>query len=283
MNFQLPGKFIEQVVERALTEDVGDGDRTTVAVVDEASSLRAVFVAREPLIVAGFPVVHEVYRQLGDAQAVRDAVSEGEAVNTGDVIGTVKASARRVLTGERVALNLLQRLSGIATLTRAFVDEVNGSGVRILDTRKTTPTLRTIEKYAVVVGGGVNHRFGLFDAVMVKDNHIAVAGSVTEALRRVRVETADGILVQIEVDTLNQLDEALAAGATAILLDNMSIEEVRFAVKRVRGQARLEVTGGVDLGNVRAYAFTGVDDISIGALTHSARAMDIGLDVLAWT
>jgi len=282
MSCELPPEFIKQLVRRALTEDIGDGDRTTAAVVEQTDSLRAVFVAREPLIVAGLPVVHEVYHQLGDNQAVQDAVSEGEPVKTGDVIGTVDSSARRVLTGERVALNLLQRLSGIATLTRAFVNEVRGSDVRILDTRKTTPTLRIIEKYAVVVGGGVNHRFGLFDAIMVKDNHIAAAGSVAEALRRVRSETMEGIHVQIEVDTLGQLDEALAAGATAILLDNMSIEEVRLAVKRVSGRARLEVTGGVDLGNVRAYAFTGVDDISIGTLTHSARAVDIGLDVLTW-
>ena len=283
MRFELPREFINQLVRRALTEDIGDGDRTTAAVVEHSDSLRAVFVAREPLIVAGLPVVHEVYRQLGDSQAVQDAVSEGESVKAGDVIGTVDASARRILTGERVALNLLQRLSGIATLTRAFVDEVSGSDVRILDTRKTTPSLRIIEKYAVVVGGGVNHRFGLFDAIMVKDNHIAAAGSVAEALRRVRSETMEGIHVQIEVDTLDQMDEALAAGAAATLLDNMSIEEVRVAVERVNGRARLEVSGGVDFGNVRAYAFTGVDDISIGALTHSARAVDIGLDVLAWT
>ena len=282
MSFELPPEFINQLVRRALAEDIGDGDRTTTAVVEQTVSLRAVFVAREPLIVAGLPVVHEVYHQLGDSQAVQDAVSEGESVEAGDVIGTVDGSARRVLAGERVSLNLLQRLSGIATFTRAFVEEVRGSDVRILDTRKTTPTLRIIEKYAVVVGGGANHRFGLFDAIMIKDNHIAVAGNVAEALRRVQSETMEGIHVQIEVDTLDQLDEALTAGATAILLDNMSIEEVGLAVERVSGRARLEVTGGVDLGNVRAYAFTGVDDISIGALTHSARAVDIGLDVLAW-
>ena len=278
-----PPEAIDQAVALALAEDLGSGDLTSQAVVREDARLRAALTAREPLTLAGMPVVHEVYRQLGDSEAVDDAVLEGTQVEPGEVLGLVESNARMALTGERTALNFLQRLSGIATLTRAFVDEVAGTGACILDTRKTTPVLRALEKYAVAMGGGVNHRFGLFDAILIKDNHIAAAGGVTAALRGVQAAGPAGVRVQIEVDTLDQLDEALEAGAEAILLDNMTVPEVRTSVRRAAGRARLEASGGVHLGNVRAYAETGVDDISVGALTHSARAVDIGLDVSTWT
>ena len=272
-------KAIAHAVALALDEDIGTGDLTSQAVVREDSRLRAALTAREPLTLAGMPVVHEVYRQLGDAEAVDEAIQEGTQVEPGEVLGLVESNARLALTGERTALNFLQQLSGIATLTRTFVDEVAGTGARILDTRKTTPGLRALERYAVAMGGGVNHRFGLFDAILIKDNHVAAAGGVTAALRGARAAGSNGVRVQIEVDTLDQLDEALAAEAEAVLLDNMVVDDVRTAVRRAAGRARLEVSGGVHLGNVRAYAESGVDDISIGALTHSARAVDIGLDV----
>lgn len=274
---------IAQAVGLALAEDIGAGDLTSQAVVPEDSRLRAALTAREPLTLAGMPVVHEVYRQLGDHEAVDDTVLDGAQVEPGEVLGLVDTNARLALTGERTALNFLQRLSGIATLTQSFVDEVAGTGACILDTRKTTPGLRVLEKYAVAMGGGVNHRSGLFDAILIKDNHIAAAGGVAAALRAAQAESPNGIRIQIEVDTLDQLDQALTAGAEFVLLDNMTASEVQTAVDRAAGRVRLEVSGLVNLGNVRAYAETGVDDISIGSLTHSARAVDIGLDATAVT
>ncbi len=273
-----PYAAIARAVELALAEDIGDGDLTSRAVVPEQARFRAALTAREPLTLAGMPVVHEVYRQLGDPEALDDVSPEGAQLQPGDVAGFIETNARLALTGERTALNFLQRLSGIATRTRIFVDAVAGTGASILDTRKTVPGLRALDKYAVALGGGVNHRFGLFDAVLIKDNHIAAAGGVTAALRAAQASARNGVRVQIEVDTLDQLDEALAAGAEFILLDNMTPAQVRTAVIQAAGGARLEVSGLVNLDNVRAYAETGVDDISVGSLTHSARAVDIGLD-----
>jgi nicotinate-nucleotide pyrophosphorylase (carboxylating) len=273
-----PHAAIARAVEAALAEDIGAGDLTSEAVVPAHARFRAALTAREPLTLAGLPVVHEVYRQLGDPEALDDAAREGDQLQPGDVAGFIETNARLALTGERTALNFLQRLSGIATLTRAFVDEIAGTRASILDTRKTVPGLRALDKYAVALGGGVNHRFGLFDAVLIKDNHIAAAGGVTAALRAAQAAARNGVRVQIEVDTLDQLDEALAAGAEFILLDNMTPIQVQTAVDRASGSARLEVSGLVNLGNVRTYAETGVDDISVGSLTHSARAVDIGLD-----
>ena len=277
-----PKDALEDLVVRALAEDIGDGDRTTEAVVAPDVSLEGLVVAREPIVVAGVSVFHSVYRQLGDAEAVQDATEDGMAVEAGQVIASIQTDARRLLMGERVALNIAQRLSGIATLTRAFVDEVRGTSARILDTRKTTPTLRDLEKYAVKAGGGFNHRFGLFDAMLLKDNHIAAAGGLSQAFRQARALCSDRMRLQVEVDTIEQLREALDVGADMILLDNMTVKDIGFAVQLVEGRARLEVTGGVTLANVRGFAETGVDDISVGALTHSARAVDIGLDVSSW-
>jgi len=273
-----PREAIARAVALALAEDIGPGDLTSQAVVPVHAHFRAALSAREPLTLAGMPVVHEVYRQLGDPEALDDTVQEGIWLQSGDVAGFIDCNARLALTGERTALNFLQRLSGIATLTRTFVNEIAGTGASILDTRKTVPGLRELDKYAVAMGGGVNHRFGLFDAILIKDNHIAAAGGVVAALRGARAANHRGVRIQIEVDTLDQLDQALAAGAESVLLDNMLPAEVETAVNRAAGRARLEVSGLVNLRNVRAYAETGVNDISVGSLTHSARAVDIGLD-----
>lgn len=280
MSLAPPREAITRAVTLALAEDIGAGDLTSQAVVPGHARLRAALTAREPLTLAGLPVVHEVYRQLGDPEALDEAIPEGAQLQPGEVAGVIDANARLALTGERTALNFLQRLSGIATLTRSFVDKVAGTGAAILDTRKTTPGLRMLEKYAVAMGGGVNHRIGLFDAILIKDNHVAAAGGVAAALRAARSASPGGLRVQIEVDTLDQLDQALAAGAGFVLLDNMTPAQVQTAVDRAAGRVRLEVSGLVNLGNVRAYAETGVDDISVGSLTHSARAVDIGLDAI---
>lgn len=275
---ELPRETIEEVVRRALAEDVGAGDVTTAAVVDARGRAEARIAFREPGVVAGIDVMREVFAQLDAAAEVDAAASDGTQVGAGDVAAVVHAQTGAMLTGERVALNFLQRLSGVATLTRAFVEAVDGTGVRILDTRKTTPTLRALEKYAVRMGGGANHRQGLYDAVLIKDNHIAAAGGLAAAIAGARRAAPAGMAIQVEVETAAEAAAAVAAGAQALLFDNMTVSEVERSVAVVSGDVRLEVTGGVTLANVRAYATTGVHDISVGALTHSARAIDIGLD-----
>ncbi|MCY4114735.1 MAG: carboxylating nicotinate-nucleotide diphosphorylase [Chloroflexi bacterium] len=269
---------IQEVVRRALAEDIGPGDVTTNAVVDAHGSVEARMAFREPGIVAGMAVAREVFFQLDAAAEVQAAAADGARVGAAEIAAVVRAQTPAMLTGERVALNFLQRLSGIATLTRAFVDAVQGTGVRILDTRKTTPTLRALEKYAVRTGGGANHRAGLYDAILIKDNHIAAAGDVVRAISRARSGAPTGMAIQVEVETPDEAAAAVFAGAHALLFDNMPVAEVERAVGVVTGEVRLEVTGGVTLSNVRQYAETGVHDISVGALTHSARAIDIGLD-----
>jgi nicotinate-nucleotide pyrophosphorylase (carboxylating) len=227
------------------------------------------------------PVIEAVFAELDTRLRVTTICREGELVPEGTVVGQIVGPLRGILAGERLALNLLQRLSGIAKQTRCFVDAVAGTGVMIPDTRKTTPMLRLLEKYAVRVGGGRNHRFGLFDGVLIKDNHVRVAGSVREAVQRVRNVIPHTMLVEVEVTTLEELDEALAAGADWILLVNKDVETMREAVRRVAGRAKLEVSGGVTLERVRAIAEIGVDAIPVGALTHSAPARDISLEVVA--
>jgi nicotinate-nucleotide pyrophosphorylase (carboxylating) len=237
-----------------------------------------VFVAREPLLIAGLDVALEVFRAVDPAIAWETRAREGDQFEKGNLIASITGPARGILTGERVALNFLQRMSGIATLTRRFVDAVAGTKAKIRDTRKTTPLLRLLEKRAVQVGGGVPHRSGLDSAILVKDNHVLLAGSVGEATRRA-VAAAAGLQVEIEVDKLEQVDEALAEGAQMILLDNFTPADVAKAVARIGGKVPIEVSGGVRLDNVRAYAEAGPDFIAIGALTHSAPAMDISLDI----
>jgi nicotinate-nucleotide pyrophosphorylase (carboxylating) len=260
-------------VDRWLAEDVGDGDLTSLAVIGEDATCTAGLLVKEPGVVSGLRVAADVFDRLG--ATLEPLAADGDAVDPGTV-ARVEGPARGVLTGERLALNVLGRLSGIATLTRRYVDAVAGTGAVILDTRKTTPGLRSLEKHAVACGGGQNHRLGLYDGILIKDNHLRVVGSLAEAVARAK-ET--GAAVEVECDTLAQVREALAAGADSILLDNMSVSELREAVELARGQARLEASGGVTLETVRAIAETGVDFISVGALTHSARALDVSLEV----
>jgi nicotinate-nucleotide pyrophosphorylase (carboxylating) len=257
-----------------LAEDVGAGDATTTAVIDENAICEAQLLVKEAGVLCGLDVAAAVFSELG--ALVEPLASDGDSVAAG-AVARVSGPARAVLTGERLALNLLGRLSGIATLTRRYVDAVDGTGATILDTRKTTPGLRDLEKYAVRCGGGTNHRFRLDDGVLVKDNHLRLAGSIGEAVARAR---GTGLPVEVECDTLGQVGEALLAGADRILLDNMTIDELREAVSLTAGRAELEASGGVTLDTVRQIAETGVDFISIGALTHSARALDVSLEVL---
>ena len=268
---------LERVVAAALAEDVGTGDVTTEATVDTDAVGTAELVTRTAGVVAGLAAVEAVFRALDPEIRFEPLVEEGALVREPVAVARVSGSLRAILTGERTALNFLGRFSGIATLTRRYVDAVAGTGVAILDTRKTTPGLRVLEKRAVASGGGRNHRFGLSDGVLVKDNHLRAAGSVRAAVERLRAAT--DLPVEVECDTLEQVDEALAAGADAILLDNMSLDELRAAAGLARGRARLEASGGVTLDTVRAVAETGVDEISIGALTHSAPALDVSLEL----
>ena len=268
---------LERVVQAALAEDVGEGDITTEATVDQDATGAAELSVREPGVVCGLRVAEAVFRALDPEIRFEPLVEEGAVVDRPTAVALVTGPERAILTGERTALNFLGRLSGIATLTRRYVDAVAGTGVTILDTRKTTPGLRALEKHAVACGGGRNHRFGLDDGVLVKDNHLRAAGSVREAVERLRAAT--DLPVEVECDTLEQTSEALAAGADAILLDNMTLDELRAAVALAGDRARLEASGGVTLETVRPIAETGVDEISVGALTHSARSLDVSLEL----
>jgi len=276
----LPAVMYEEVVRGALAEDLGrGGDLTTDAVVPAASLSRGRVISRAAGVVAGLAPGASVFQLLDPDLEVTFEVSDGDHVVAGSVLMTVSGRTRPILTGERTALNLVGRLSGVATLTRAFVDAVAGSGARVSCTRKTTPGLRTLEKYAVRCGGGTNHRFGLDDAVLVKDNHVAVAGSVRAAVERARAAVGHTVIVEVEVDTLEQLGEALEVGADAVLLDNMNIDELRRAVEMVGGRLVTEASGGITLDTAAAAAATGVDLLSIGALTHSAPSLDLTLEL----
>ncbi len=275
----LPDLLIEPIVRAALAEDLGRaGDVTAAACIPAGTRWRAVFAARRAGVIAGLDCARIAMTALDPEARFAARVHDGETVVPGAVLAEIEADARAILSAERVALNLLGRLSGVATLTRAHVDAVAGTGARIADTRKTTPGLRALEKHAVAMGGGLNHRFGLDDAVLIKDNHIAVCGGVGEAIRRARAHAGHLIKIEVEVDGLDQLDEALAERPDVVMLDNFSLDDLRTAVARARGVAVLEASGGVSLATVRAIAETGVDVISVGALTHSAPALDVGLD-----
>jgi nicotinate-nucleotide pyrophosphorylase (carboxylating) len=268
---------VQELIDQALAEDVGGGDVTSAAVVPADAVARARIDQKQPGVVAGLRVAEAVFRTVDPALRWHARVGDGSYRESG-LVAEVAGPARSLLTGERTALNFLQRLSGVATLTARYVAAVGGTGARILDTRKTTPGLRVLEKQAVLAGGGTNHRTGLYDAILVKENHAALAGGVGEATRlALAAAERDGIPVEVECATLGEVDDALAAGIDRILLDNMSLDEMRSAVERTRGQATLEASGGVTLDTVRAIAETGVDFISVGALTHSAPALDLSL------
>lgn len=267
---------VDDLIAWALAEDVGERDLTTEAVVPADARARARIEQKAPGAIAGLDAAAAVFRAADPGLRWRAHVEEGEW-REGGLVAEVAGGARGILTGERVALNFLGRLSGVATLTARYARAVEGTGARILDTRKTTPGMRALEKLAVVAGGGTSHRAGLYDAMMVKENHATLAGGVGEAARRALAAAPAALPVHVECATLEELDEALEAGARRILLDNMSPAEVREAVARVGGRASLEASGGVTLETVRAIAETGVDFISVGALTHSAPALDLSL------
>jgi nicotinate-nucleotide pyrophosphorylase (carboxylating) len=268
-----------EIVRRALAEDLGWGDVTTEATVPTDLRGRGILLAKQPCIIAGLDVALEAFRQLDPAAVLTIHYGDGDAVEAGQVIAEIEGLAGPLLTAERTALNLLQRLCGIATVTRRYVDVARG-GILVLDTRKTTPTLRVLEKYAVRAGGGTNHRLSLDDGILIKDNHVRLAGGVREALARMESAGHD-MPIEIEVQTLAELDEALAAGATRVLADNFTIEDLAEAVRRTRGRAQVEASGGVTLDRLEAIAATGADFVSVGALTHSATAIDISFEVEA--
>jgi nicotinate-nucleotide pyrophosphorylase (carboxylating) len=275
---ELPRAQLERIVADALNEDIGTGDLTTLYAVSKETRCRAMVVSRCAGVMCGTPVVREVLRQVDADLRMQEQVGEGMRFETGAALIEIEGAAQSILSAERVLLNFLQRMCGIATLTRQYVDAVAGLPVRIADTRKTTPGLRLLEKYAVRTGGGFNHRMGLYDAVMVKDNHIAAAGSITAAVTRLQENVPHTVTITVECETLQDVEEALQAGADILLLDNMSNETRRAAVTLVNGEAVTEASGGITLATVRSIAETGVDILSIGALTHSVPALDLGLD-----
>lgn len=284
---ELSANEIQCAVRAALAEDIGPGDVTTLATVPESAMARAEMVAREPLVLAGRVFAEEAFRQLDRELVIVPLAADGELCAKGQALLRVSGPARAILTAERVALNFMQRLSGVATLTAQFVALVQGTRAKILDTRKTTPGWRRFEKYAVACGGGTNHRVGLFDQVLIKDNHLAALrhappNAIAAAVQRARA-AYPALKVEVEADTLEQVRQAVAARADLILLDNMSLADLRAAVAVVGGRAQTEASGGVNLQTVRAIAETGVDFISVGALTHSAPAVDIALDFAATT
>ncbi|MDY6796903.1 MAG: carboxylating nicotinate-nucleotide diphosphorylase [Actinomycetota bacterium] len=269
-----------EAVQRALDEDLkSKGDITSRALLEQDVQGRGRIVMREEGVVAGLPLASMVFRLLDNKVNFQPLVKDGDHLAAGSEIAVLYGPVVAILEGERTALNFLQRLSGIATSTSRFVEITSPNGVDILDTRKTTPGLRELEKYAVRAGGGKNHRFGLYDAVLIKDNHIRAVGSVGDAVRRTREAMGEEARIEVEVERLEDLEEAMESGADVVMLDNMSVEEVKAAVKAAGGGVELEVSGGITLDNLSAYAATGVDYISTGALTHSAPALDIALDL----
>lgn len=280
---KLDQTILQTLARNALAEDTGSGDATTLSVVPEELHVKGIIRTREECVCAGLPLVHAVFHELDPAAIMEDNVRDGDSCATGSVLTRVTANARAILTGERIALNFLQRLCGIATLTRKYVDATLPHPTRILDTRKTTPGLRMIEKYAVTRGGGQNHRFGLYDRVMIKDNHRLLAnlegpGGIRRAVEACRRHSPK-LEIEVEADTLEDVREAVQAGANFILLDNMDDDEMREAVEIINGKALVEASGGITLERIPAIAQTGVDFISVGALTHSAPSIDIGLDL----
>jgi len=270
------------LIDAALAEDVGAGDFTTLWTVPADRHAQAAIVAKAPGVIAGSEVAVEVFRRVDPALRVDVAAGDGSAVAPGDVVMRIAGSARAILTAERTALNFLQQLSGVATVTRRYVDAVAGTGARVIDTRKTTPGMRLLEKAAVVAGGGSNHRVGLYDMVMIKDNHIAAAGGIIPAVEAVRVRNGRGLRVEIETSTLAEVGQALAARVDRVMFDNMDPAMMREAVALAAAAAprpETEASGGITLATIRAYAETGVDFISVGALTHSVTALDLGLDL----
>ncbi len=279
----MPLSSLRDYLRRALAEDVAWGDVTTQALVPDTVAASGQIVAREPGVIAGLPVAREAFTLVDERLQFAQVVPDGALIQPGAVVATIDGPAAGLLTAERVALNYLQRLSGIATLTRRYVQAIAGTTARLVDTRKTTPGLRSLEKYAVRCGGAGNHRFGLSDGVLIKDNHIAILARqgipLRDVVARARAGVAHSLRIEVEVDGIDQIEEALAGGADVILLDNMSPTILAAAVRQIAGRALTEASGGITLDNVRACAEAGVDLISVGALTHSVPALDLGLDI----
>lgn len=268
---------LDRIIENALMEDIHTGDLTTQAVMREKRTMRATLKAKENLVLAGAQVAARVFHVLDRSITFEEHFADGSRVEKGATLADISGDASFLLQGERVALNLLQRMCGVATQTAAYVEAVKGTGARVVDTRKTTPGLRMLEKYAVRIGGGINHRTGLYDGILIKENHIAAAGGITEAINRARAYIPHTLKIEVETETLTEVTEALAAGADIIMLDNMDVAAMREAVAIIGGRALTEASGGVNLATIRQIAETGVDIISVGALTHSVRAMDISM------
>lgn len=268
---------LDSIIDNALREDIHTGDITTLSVVPEPRPARARLIAKEPLVLGGIGVAARVFHRLDPTVRFDARFPDGAQVEAGALLAEMAGDSAMLLQGERVALNLLQRMCGIATLTARYVEAVAGTGARIVDTRKTMPGLRILDKYAVRLGGGINHRTGLYDGVLIKENHIAAAGGIAEAIRRARAYIPHTMKIEVETECLEEVAEALGAGADIIMLDNMDLAAMRRAVALIAGRALVEASGGVNLETVRGIAETGVDIISVGALTHSARAMDISM------
>ncbi|HVP90635.1 MAG TPA: carboxylating nicotinate-nucleotide diphosphorylase [Terriglobales bacterium] len=277
----MPGQDYDAIIQAALREDMPLGDVTSESIVPAGAVSEAVILAKEDGVLAGLPVARRVFELVDPRVEFAAASADGRAVKKGDVLARLKGPTVSLLKAERTALNFLQLLSGVATATRRFVDAAAGTKARILDTRKTTPGLRLLEKHAVRMGGGTNHRLGLSDMVLIKDNHLRFVGTIAEAVRRARAAAPAGMKIEVEVTSLDELRQALAAGADIVMLDNMSLEETREAVAIAAGRVPLEVSGRVTLERVRDIAAAGVDLISVGALTHSPRALDISLEFLS--
>jgi nicotinate-nucleotide pyrophosphorylase (carboxylating) len=276
---EIPDRILREIVARALAEDIGAGDITTRATVDDGAICRAQIVAKAGGVVAGLYAAEATFHSLDPAISFQFTAQDGATVQPGMTVARLEGEARAILTGERTALNFLQRMSGIATLAARYVEAVKGTKARIVDTRKTAPGLRLLDKYAVRVGGGVNHRIGLFDGVLIKDNHIRAAGGLGKAVARARETPHHLLKIEVEAQSIAQVEQALAARADVIMLDNMGVQEVRQAVALIAGRAETEASGGVTLENIRALAESGVDYISVGAITHSAPALDFSLEI----
>ncbi|MGD2127583.1 MAG: carboxylating nicotinate-nucleotide diphosphorylase [Desulfobacteraceae bacterium] len=271
---------LDRIIRKALEEDLGTGDLTTEAIVDATSGGRALLLAREKLVLAGMPVFRRVFELLCSDMKIEYYFEDGQTVPSGEKICLLSGPLAAILKGERTALNFLQRMSGIATLTRSYVDKIDSQKVKLVDTRKTGPGIRLLDKYAVRMGGGFNHRFGLFDGVLIKDNHIAAAGSIRRAVSLAKKNAPHTVSIEVEVEDLAGVEEAIGAGADVILLDNMAPDMIRKAVDLVAGRVVIEASGGINLGNIEEIAQTGINIISVGALTHSPRAVDISLEVM---
>lgn len=271
--------FVKEIIQLALKEDIGTGDITTDSIIEKNKIGHARVVAKEELVLAGLPVFKKVFRILSSEMEYDQFFKDGELVRNREIICTVRGPVHVILKGERTALNFLQRMSGIATMTRRFTEHVSFTSVKILDTRKTVPGWRILDKYAVRMGGGCNHRFGLFDGILIKDNHISAAGSVKEAVRLVKKNAPHSLRIEVEVETISELREAIDSGVDAVLLDNMDLDMLRKAVDIAKGRVIIEASGGIDLKNVEEVAKTGVDFISVGAITHSVKGVDISLEL----